>query len=124
IALAISVTVEHVLAISFVIVYGVLLSYSNAGYVIRRILRRAVRYGYSFLGFNRPFLVELLPILAETFGEIFPEIESQKGFIAKVVHEEEVSFLRTLDNGLKKLEQIKGDFERSEEHTSELQSRE
>jgi len=113
--IAIRVIVDHIRAISFAIADGQLPSNNKAGYVIRRILRRAVRYGYTFLGFNRPFLFELLPILAETFGEIFPEIESQKGFIAKVVHEEEVSFLRTLDNGLKKLEQIKGDFELSGE---------
>jgi alanyl-tRNA synthetase len=70
-------------------------------------LRRAVRYGYTFLGFNQPFLFELTPILSETFGEIFPEIKYQQDFIAKVIQEEEISFLRTLDKGLKKLEQIK-----------------
>jgi len=113
--IAIRVIVDHIRAISFAIADGQLPSNNKAGYVIRRILRRAVRYGYTFLGFNRPFLFELVPILAEAFGETFPEIEAQKGFVAKVVQEEETSFLRTLDNGLKKLEQIKVDFEQTGE---------
>src|SRR5690606_550762 len=107
---AMRVMADHIRAISFTIADGQLPSNNKAGYVIRRILRRAVRYGYTFLGFKQPFLFELMPILAETFGEIFPEIKSQQGFIAKVVQEEEASFLRTLDNGLKKLEQIKTDL--------------
>src|SRR5690554_3404982 len=113
--IAIRVIVDHIRAISFAIADGQLPSNNKAGYVIRRILRRAVRYGYTFLGFNRPFLFELVPILAEAFGETFPEIVAQKGFVAKVVQEEETSFLRTLDNGLKKLEQIKVDFEQTGE---------
>ncbi|WP_373495281.1 alanine--tRNA ligase [Aquiflexum sp.] len=105
--IAMRVIVDHIRAISFTIADGQLPSNNKAGYVIRRILRRAVRYGYTFLGFQKPFLHELLPLLAENFGDMFPEIAAQQDFIAKVVMEEEASFLRTLDNGLKKLDQIK-----------------
>ncbi|MEX2593256.1 MAG: alanine--tRNA ligase [Anditalea sp.] len=108
--IAVRVIVDHIRAISFSIADGQLPSHNKAGYVIRRILRRAVRYGYTFLGFKKPFLFELMPLLSETFGEIFPEMASQQAFIVKVVQEEEASFLRTLDNGLKKLEQIKADL--------------
>src|SRR5690606_7555019 len=104
--IAIRVIVDHIRAIAFTIADGQLPSNNKAGYVIRRILRRAVRYGYTFLGFNKPFLFELMPILCDTFGEVFPGIESQQAFISKVVQEEEASFLRTLDKGIKKLEQI------------------
>lgn len=104
--IAMRVVVDHIRAISFTIADGQLPSNNKAGYVIRRILRRAVRYGYTFLGFNQPFLFELLPLLTENFGEIFPEVAAQQDFIAKVIMEEESSFLRTLDNGLKKLDQI------------------
>jgi alanyl-tRNA synthetase len=113
--IAIRVIVDHIRAISFTIADGQLPSNNKAGYVIRRILRRAVRYGYTFLGFDRPFLYELMPVLSDTFGEVFPEIKSQQAFIAKVVQEEEASFLRTLDNGLKKLEKIKADLAESNE---------
>jgi len=105
--IAMRVIVDHIRAIAFTIADGQLPSNNKAGYVIRRILRRAVRYGYTFLGFQKPFLYELLPLLAETFGDIFPEVAAQQDFIAKVIMEEENSFLRTLDNGLKKLDQIK-----------------
>lgn len=105
--IAMRVIVDHIRAISFTIADGQLPSNNKAGYVIRRILRRAVRYGYTFLGFNKPFLFELLPLLAEKFGDVFPEVSAQQDFIAKVIKEEEASFLRTLDNGLKMLEQIK-----------------
>lgn len=105
--IAMRVIVDHIRAISFSIADGQLPSNNKAGYVIRRILRRAVRYGYTFLGFHKPFMYELLPLLAETFGEIFPELAAQQDFVAKVIMEEEQSFLRTLDNGLRKLDQIK-----------------
>src|SRR5690606_33045448 len=108
--IAIRVIVDHIRAIAFTIADGQLPSNNKAGYVIRRILRRAVRYGYSFLDFDRPFLYQLMPVLSDTFGEVFPEVKSQEAFIAKVVQEEEASFLRTLDNGLKKLEKIKSDL--------------
>lgn len=111
--IAMRVIVDHIRAISFTIADGQLPSNNKAGYVIRRILRRAVRYGYTFLGFNKPFLFELVPLLSKNFGDIFPEVAAQEEFIAKVIMEEEASFLRTLDNGLKKLDQIKEDLSQS-----------
>jgi alanyl-tRNA synthetase len=111
--IAMRVIVDHIRAISFSIADGQLPSNNKAGYVIRRILRRAVRYGYTFLGFHKPFMYELLPLLAETFGEIFPELAAQQDFVAKVIMEEEQSFLRTLDNGLRKLDQIKEELHQS-----------
>lgn len=104
--IAIRVISDHIRAISFTIADGQLPSNNKAGYVIRRILRRAVRYGYTFLGFKEPFLHEMLDILVEQFDGVFPELTGQKDFIAKVIKEEELSFLRTLDNGLKKLDTI------------------
>lgn len=111
--IAMRVIVDHIRAISFTIADGQLPSNNKAGYVIRRILRRAVRYGYTFLGFQKPFLFELLPFLAENFGDIFPEVAAQQDFIAKVIMEEEASFLRTLDNGLKKLDQLKDELNKT-----------
>lgn len=104
--IAIRVISDHIRAIAFTIADGQLPSNNKAGYVIRRILRRAVRYGYTFLGFKEPFLFELLDILVDQFDGVFPELVEQKDFISKVVKEEELSFLRTLDNGLKKLDAI------------------
>jgi alanyl-tRNA synthetase len=104
--IAFRVIVDHIRAISFTIADGQLPSNNKAGYVIRRILRRAVRYGYTFLDLKSPFLYLLVPVLAEKFGEFFPEVKSQQDFIAKVIHEEELAFLRTLDKGLKNLETI------------------
>ncbi len=113
--IAIRVIVDHIRAISFTIADGQLPSNNKAGYVIRRILRRAVRYGYTFLGLQKPFLYELIPLLVENFDEIFPEISAQKDFIAKVIQEEEASFLRTLDNGLKIMDQIKSNLTQKNE---------
>lgn len=107
--IAIRVISDHIRAISFTIADGQLPSNNKAGYVIRRILRRAVRYGYTFLDFKEPFLYEMLDILVDQFDGVFPELTGQKDFIAKVIKEEELSFLRTLDNGLKKLESITSD---------------
>ncbi len=104
--IAIRVISDHIRAIAFTIADGQLPSNNKAGYVIRRILRRAVRYGYTFLDFKDPFLYEMLPILTDQFGEVFPEVKQQEDFIAKVIKEEELSFLRTLDNGLRKLDDI------------------
>ncbi len=104
--IAIRVISDHIRAIAFTIADGQLPSNNKAGYVIRRILRRAVRYGYTFLNFKEPFLHELLGILVNQFEGVFPELTSQKDFIAKVIKEEELSFLRTLDNGLKKLDTL------------------
>lgn len=107
--IAFRVIVDHIRAISFTIADGQLPSNNKAGYVIRRILRRAVRYGYTFLNFKEPFMHLLLPTLSDNFGEVFPEVTSQQGFIARVIQEEEISFLRTLDKGLKILDQIKSE---------------
>ena len=109
--IAIRVIVDHIRAISFAIGDGQLPSNNKAGYVIRRILRRAVRYGYTFLNLREPFLYQLVPILAKQFGDIFPEQREQQDFIMKVVQEEEASFLRTLEVGLKKLEQIRKEYQ-------------
>ena len=111
--IAIRVIVDHIRAIAFTIGDGQLPSNNKAGYVIRRILRRAVRYGYTFLNFKEPFLYELVPILVRQFGSVFPAIEEQQDFIAKVIQEEEQSFLRTLDVGLRKLEQLTNDYRQS-----------
>jgi alanyl-tRNA synthetase len=108
--IAFRVIVDHIRAISFTIADGQIPSNNKAGYVIRRILRRAVRYGYTFLGFQKPFLFELTPLIAANFGDIFPEVCAQQEFIAKVIQEEEASFLRTLDNGLRMLDGIKADL--------------
>jgi len=99
-AVAMRVLADHARAISFCIADGQLPSNNKAGYVIRRILRRAVRYSYQYLGFKEPFLNQLVPLLAEQFKGVFDELYKQKGFVQKVVFEEEVSFLRTLGNGI------------------------
>ena len=106
---AIRVIADHIRAISFTIADGQLPGNAKAGYVIRRILRRAVRYGYTFLGFKDPFLNELVAILADQFEDTFPELNAQKEFVAKVIREEEVAFLRTLEKGLKRFELIKAE---------------
>ena len=113
--IAFRVIVDHIRAISFTIADGQLPSNNKAGYVIRRILRRAVRYGYTFLGFHEPFLYELTSLIAENFGDVFPEVRQQQEFISKVIYEEEASFLRTLDNGLKILDQIKAELKEKNE---------
>lgn len=104
--IAIRVLVDHIRAIAFTIADGQLPSNNKAGYVVRRILRRAVRYAYTFLGFKEPFFHKLVDILAVQFDGVFPELIAQKDFVTRVILEEENSFLRTLDTGLKKLEQI------------------
>src|SRR5581483_11763273 len=92
-AVAFRVVADHIRAISFTIADGQLPSNTGAGYVIRRILRRAVRYGYSYLNFESPFLYDLVPMLAEQFKNVFPELHAQKDFVTNVVREEEASFL-------------------------------
>ncbi len=104
--IAMRVIADHIRAISFTIADGQLLSSTGAGYVIRRILRRAVRYGYSYLGFEQPFLFELVGLIAEQFAAVFPELKAQKDFVAKVIFEEEASFLRTLSQGIRKFESL------------------
>jgi alanyl-tRNA synthetase len=101
---AMRVMADHIRAISFAIADGQLPSNNKAGYVIRRILRRAVRYSYQYLGFKEPFLNQLVPLLAEQFKGIFDELYSQKDFVQKVVLEEELSFLRTLEKGITQFE--------------------
>ena len=103
---AMRVIADHIRAISFSIADGQLPSNVKAGYVIRRILRRAVRYGYTFLGFNEPFLCRLVGQLVDDMGEFYPEIAKQQPLIEKVIREEEMAFLRTLDRGIKLIESI------------------
>lgn len=102
--IAMRVVADHLRAISFAIADGQLPSNNKAGYVIRRILRRAVRYGYTFLNFKEPFLHELLPVLVKQMGEFFPELKSQQELIRKVIVEEEIAFLRTLSTGIQRFE--------------------
>jgi len=102
--IAMRVIADHLRAISFSIADGQLPSNNKAGYVIRRILRRAVRYGYTFLDFREPFICKLVEVLKENMGEAFPELVSQQTLIEKVIREEEESFLRTLETGIRLLE--------------------
>jgi alanyl-tRNA synthetase len=104
--IAMRVVVDHTRAVSFTIADGQLPDNTGAGYVIRRILRRAVRYYYSFLDVNEPMLYKLVLLLADSFKDVFPELYAQKDFVSKVILEEERSFLRTLADGLKRIESI------------------
>ena len=106
--IALRVIADHIRAIAFTIADGQLPSNAGAGYVIRRILRRAVRYGYSFLNFDAPFLCDLVPLLASQFEKVFPELKAQESFVSNVIREEETSFLRTLANGIKRIETLNG----------------
>jgi alanyl-tRNA synthetase len=103
---ALRVIVDHLRAIAFAIADGQLPSNAKAGYVIRRILRRAVRYGYTFLGQKEAFIYKLVPTLVEEMGDAFPELPAQQKLIMKVMQEEESAFLRTLENGIKLLQGI------------------
>jgi len=106
--IAMRVMADHIRAISFAIADGQLPSNNGAGYVIRRILRRAVRYQYQFLNLKEPFLCKLVEnVIVDSFKNVFPELHQQKEFVVKVIKEEEISFLRTLENGIKKLDGIK-----------------
>jgi len=102
--IAMRVIADHLRAVSFAIADGQLPSNTGAGYVIRRILRRAVRYGYTFLGFEEAFLTKISGVLNENMGQVFPELTSQANLIEKVIIEEETSFLRTLAQGIKRFE--------------------
>ncbi|MBO9152638.1 alanine--tRNA ligase [Chitinophaga sp. GCM10012297] len=104
--IAFRVIADHIRAICFAIADGQLPSNTEAGYVIRRILRRAVRYYFSFLDVKKPLLHELVPVLGAQFAHVFPELAQQADFVKKVVFEEENSFLRTLDSGLGRLDTI------------------
>ena len=103
---AMRVVADHLRAISFSIADGQLPSNVKAGYVIRRILRRAVRYGYTYLNFKEPFIYRLLPTLIEVMGGAFPELKAQEDLIGKVIREEEGTFLKTLDTGIKLLDGV------------------
>jgi alanyl-tRNA synthetase len=105
-AIAYRVIADHIRAIAFTIADGQLPSNTGAGYVIRRILRRAVRYYYSYLDYKQPLLAQLVPILAKQFENVFPELLQQLDFVTRVVKEEEESFLRTLEKGLKRIDDI------------------
>jgi alanyl-tRNA synthetase len=107
-AIAFRVIADHIRAISFTIADGQLPSNTGAGYVIRRILRRAVRDNFTYLDYKQPLLHALLPGLAEQFKGVFPELLAQLDFVSKVVREEEDAFLRTLDKGLKRLDELMG----------------
>ncbi|HZJ59845.1 MAG TPA: alanine--tRNA ligase [Chitinophagaceae bacterium] len=103
---AFRVIADHIRAIGFTIADGQLPSNTGAGYVIRRILRRAVRYYFSYLDYKQPLLCQLMPLLAHQFENVFPELQKQIDFISKVVKEEEEAFLRTMDKGLKRIDDI------------------
>ena len=111
--IAIRVIVDHLRAIAFSIADGQLPSNAKAGYVIRRILRRAVRYGYTFLGQKQAFIYTLVPTLVEEMGQAFPEIAAQKDLIMKVMKEEEDSFLRTLETGIRLLNGVMEETKRA-----------
>ncbi len=105
---AMRVIADHIRAVSFAIADGLVPSNAKAGYVIRRILRRAIRYGYSYLNLTEPFMTKLVPTLAGQFADVFPELNAQRDFVATVIREEEIAFLRTLGSGLGRLDQIIG----------------
>ncbi|TXK47649.1 alanine--tRNA ligase [Pontibacter qinzhouensis] len=111
--IAIRVISDHIRAIAFAIADGQLPSNNKAGYVIRRILRRAVRYGFTFLNFKKPFLFRLTEVLAEQLAHVFPELKQQLSFVQRVIEEEENAFLRTLENGLKRLDGLEDKFRNS-----------
>lgn len=104
--IAFRVIVDHLRAVAFSIADGQLPSNNGAGYVIRRILRRAIRYGYSFLGQQTAFIYQLIPVLIEQMGEHFEELKQQRELIQKVIEEEEHNFFRTLERGLQRIQQI------------------
>ena len=107
--IAMRVIADHIRTIAFSITDGQLPSNAKAGYVIRRILRRAVRYGYTFLGQRHAFMYKLIDVLSENMGKAYPELVSQKTLIEKVIKEEEESFLRTLETGIKLLDKVMAD---------------
>jgi len=104
--IAFRVIVDHLRAVSFSITDGQLPSNTGAGYVIRRILRRAIRYGYQFLDLKEPFIYQLVPSLVNNFEGVFQDLSLQEDFIKKIIKEEEISFFRTLSSGIKRMEEI------------------
>ena len=119
--IAMRVIADHLRAVAFAIADGQLPSNNKAGYVIRRILRRAVRYGYTFLNFRESFIYKLVEALNETMGEAFPELKGQQVLIEKVIKEEEESFLRTLSTGIRLLDEIV--MKAKQENRSEIQGK-
>jgi alanyl-tRNA synthetase len=111
--IALRVVADHLRAVSFSIADGQLPSNNKAGYVIRRILRRAVRYGYNNLGMEEPFIFRLVPVLAATMGDQYPELQSGNEQIAKIIFEEETAFLKTLGKGLKMIERTITDLRKT-----------
>ena len=107
---AMRVIADHLRAVSFSIADGQIPSNNKAGYVIRRILRRAVRYGYTNLGVEEPFIYHLVPVLVKKMGDNYPELKSGKEHIARIIYEEESAFLKTLGKGLKMIDRIIGDL--------------
>ena len=112
--IAMRVIADHIRTIAFSITDGQLPSNAKAGYVIRRILRRAVRYGYTFLGQRTAFMYKLIEVLGENMGKAYPELLSQKSLIEKVIKEEEESFLRTLETGIKLLDKVMEETKKAE----------
>lgn len=106
---AMRVVADHIRTIAFSITDGQLPSNAKAGYVIRRILRRAVRYAYTFLGQKQPFMFKLVPVLIENMGQAYPELKAQQTLIEKVIKEEEEAFLRTLETGIRLLDKVMND---------------
>ncbi|NEJ83436.1 alanine--tRNA ligase, partial [Rhizobium leguminosarum] len=104
--IAMRVIADHIRAITFAIADGQLPSNTQAGYVIRRILRRAVRYGYTSLEFEAPFMYQLVSVLAQQFKNVYPQIKQQQSYIEQVIKSEEESFFKTLAVGLHRLEHI------------------
>lgn len=104
--IAIRVIVDHIRAVAFAIADGQLPSNNGAGYVIRRILRRAIRYGFTFLNLKEPFMFQLVEVLSKQMGDFFPEIRTQQHLVTQVIKEEETSFLRTLEQGLQLLDKV------------------
>jgi alanyl-tRNA synthetase len=115
--IAMRVIADHLRAVSFSIADGQLPSNNKAGYVIRRILRRAIRYGYNYLGLEEPFIYKLVTVLVNNMGDQYPELKSGSDHIAQVIHEEETSFLKTLGKGLKLIEKMIGDMQRMKNDT-------
>ena len=114
--IALRVIADHIRAVSFSIADGQLPSNNRAGYVIRRILRRAVRYGYTNLGIEEPFMYHLVPVLAQTMGSQYPELISGEEHISKIIFEEETSFLKTLGKGLKMIEKMISDLRKEKKN--------
>ncbi len=117
---AMRVIADHLRAVVFAISDGQLPSNTKAGYVIRRILRRAIRYGYTFLSLEQPFIYKLVPVLADQMTDIFPEVKGQQGFISKVIREEEQGFLRTLAQGLVRFQKYMSNLPTAEDISGEF----